>query len=155
MPPRYKCFGGILESACLSVHPCVCPCMCPSVQKTSFYQSNGGGIMSHLVTALVVFGHLYPFHILVYLESVKSPQCNTKEKMIIACRILFSIPCMYTLSYAQLQGFLRRQFKSRSDYKFSAVELGSTLSDVMKFHQFDCRNMGSFDKGTIIDLIVL
>ena len=44
-------FGGsILESAYLSV----CLSMCPSVQYTSFCHSAGGGIKSHLVTALLI-----------------------------------------------------------------------------------------------------
>ena len=40
-------FFGILESACLSVRASVC------VQNTSFSQSAGGDIKSHLETALV------------------------------------------------------------------------------------------------------
>ena len=50
-------FGGILESACLSVRSCIRPRVLPSVypcvQNTSFSQSAGGGIKSHLVTAVV------------------------------------------------------------------------------------------------------
>ena len=44
---QHECFGGILESACLSVHMSAC------VQNISFCQSASGGIKSHLVTALV------------------------------------------------------------------------------------------------------
>ena len=49
-PRKTNVFGGILESACLSVHVSVC------VQNTSFCQRAGGGIKSHLVTALVFSG---------------------------------------------------------------------------------------------------
>ena len=48
--------GDILESACLSVNLSVClsVCSCISLCKnTSFCQSPGEGIKSHLVTALV------------------------------------------------------------------------------------------------------
>ena len=44
---------GKLESACLSVHVSVCQSIC--VQNTSVCQSAGGGIKSHLVTALVFY----------------------------------------------------------------------------------------------------
>ena len=47
-PRKTNVFGGILESP-LSVHLCVCV----SIQNTSFCQNAGGGIKSHLVTALV------------------------------------------------------------------------------------------------------
>ena len=47
-----KIFRGKLESACLSIHVSVCQSVC--VQNTSVCQSAGGGIKSHLVTALVV-----------------------------------------------------------------------------------------------------
>ena len=51
-----KVFRGKLESACLSVHPCVCLSLYQSicVQNTSVCQSAGWGIKSHLVTALVI-----------------------------------------------------------------------------------------------------
>ena len=49
-------FGGILESACLTVHPCVHPCVSVCVQNTSICQSAGRGIKSHLVTAVVLSG---------------------------------------------------------------------------------------------------
>ena len=41
-------FGAVLESACLSVRLPIC------VQNSSFCQSTGGGIKTHLVTALVL-----------------------------------------------------------------------------------------------------
>ena len=44
-----KAFRGKQESACLSIHVSVC------VLNTSVCQSAGGGIKSHLVTALVFF----------------------------------------------------------------------------------------------------
>ena len=44
-------FCGILESACMSVSPSLCLCV-RLFSKTSFYQSAGEGIKSHLVTAL-------------------------------------------------------------------------------------------------------
>ena len=46
-----KAFRGKLESACLSIHVSMCQSAC--VQNTSVCQSTGGGIKSHLVTALV------------------------------------------------------------------------------------------------------
>ena len=49
-------FGDILESACLSVHLCVRPCyLCVQlcVQNSKICQRAGGGIKSHLLTALV------------------------------------------------------------------------------------------------------
>ena len=47
-----KCFlGGILESECLFLHVYIC------VQNNNFCQSTGEGIESHLVTAVVFFGH--------------------------------------------------------------------------------------------------
>ena len=46
-----KVFRGKLESACLSIHVSVCQSIC--VQNTSVCQSAGGGIKSHLMTALV------------------------------------------------------------------------------------------------------
>ena len=46
-----KVFRGKPESACLSIHVSVCQSVC--VQNTSVYESTGGGIKSHLVTALV------------------------------------------------------------------------------------------------------
>ena len=49
-PSKTNNFGGILESTCLYVCPCVCVSVC--VQTTSFCQSTGGGISSHFVTAL-------------------------------------------------------------------------------------------------------
>ena len=48
-----KVFRGKLESACLSIHVSVCQSVC--VQNTSVCHSAGGGIKSHLVTALVCF----------------------------------------------------------------------------------------------------
>ena len=54
-----KVFRGKMESACLSIHVSVC------VQNTSVWQSLGGGIKSHLVTALVSFSFfLLSFHCL-------------------------------------------------------------------------------------------
>ena len=47
-----KVFRGKLESACLSIHVSVCQSVV--VQNTSVFQSTGGVIKSHLVTALVV-----------------------------------------------------------------------------------------------------
>ena len=44
--------GGILDSACLSVCTSIHVPIC--VQNTSFCQSAGRGIKSHLVTALVI-----------------------------------------------------------------------------------------------------
>ena len=57
-------YWGYTGISRLSVHPSVCPFVCISVyvQNTSFRQSTGRGIKSHLVTALVFFlslGHLY------------------------------------------------------------------------------------------------
>ena len=49
-------FLDVLKSACLSVCPSVCPSMCLCVRlclNTSFCQSTGMGIKSHLVAALV------------------------------------------------------------------------------------------------------
>ena len=46
-----KVFRGKLESACLSIHVSVYQSIC--VQNTSVCQRAGGGIKSHLVTALV------------------------------------------------------------------------------------------------------
>ena len=39
-------FGGVLESACLSVHPCVCVSLCVSIclQNTSLCESACGDI---------------------------------------------------------------------------------------------------------------
>ena len=51
LPRKTNVFGGILESACLSVCLSVHVSVC--VQNTRFCQSAGGGIKSHLVTALV------------------------------------------------------------------------------------------------------
>ena len=50
--PQNKCFWGVYwnKPVCPSVHVSIC------VQNTSFCQSAGGSIKSHLVTALV-----YPF----------------------------------------------------------------------------------------------
>ena len=45
-----KVFRGKLESACLSVHVSVCQSVCTKYQVC---ESTGGGIKSHLVTALV------------------------------------------------------------------------------------------------------
>ena len=50
---KMKVFRGKLESACLSIHVSVCQSVC--VQNTSVCQSAGGGIKSHLVTALGFF----------------------------------------------------------------------------------------------------
>ena len=46
-PSQNKCFGGILEAACLSVLPCACVFVLVSVciQNTSFCQSASGGII--------------------------------------------------------------------------------------------------------------
>ena len=53
-PHRINVFRSILESHCPSVWSSVCLSMCWSVYKnTSFCQNAGGGIKSHLVTALV------------------------------------------------------------------------------------------------------
>ena len=54
IPPQTKCFRGYTEislSVCLSVSICV--------QNTNFCQSNGGGIKSHLLTALVFSSPVY------------------------------------------------------------------------------------------------
>ena len=48
IPMQNNCFGGILESACLSVH-LVATC----AQITCFCQSTGRDTESHLVTAIV------------------------------------------------------------------------------------------------------
>ena len=50
-PTNLNVLEGILESACLSVHSSIHVSI--YVQNTSFCQSAGGGIKSHLVTALV------------------------------------------------------------------------------------------------------
>ena len=42
------------QPVCPSVRPCVCVSVC--VQNTRFCQSAGGGIKSHLVTALILNG---------------------------------------------------------------------------------------------------
>ena len=54
---KKKDFWGILESACLSISPCVRPSVYVSVceQYTSSCQSAGGSIKSHSVTAVVHF----------------------------------------------------------------------------------------------------
>ena len=48
IPPQNKCFRGYT-----GINPCVRACVC--VQNIIFCQSAGGGIKSHLVTALVFF----------------------------------------------------------------------------------------------------
>ena len=50
-------FGSILDPDCLSVRVCGCRCVPMSVcaKNNNFCQSAGGGIKSHLVTALVFF----------------------------------------------------------------------------------------------------
>ena len=59
-----KVFRGELESACLSIHLSVCQSV--YVQNTNICQRAGGGIKSHLVTALVCitfkFYHLQLFY---------------------------------------------------------------------------------------------
>ena len=60
-----KVFRGKLESACLSIHVSICPCVSPSVYKILVsVKALGGGIKSHLVTALVSqgFPQLYIFN---------------------------------------------------------------------------------------------
>ena len=51
-PLKVNIFGGTLESACLSV--CLSVRVSGCVRNISFCQSAGGGIKSHLVTALVL-----------------------------------------------------------------------------------------------------
>ena len=53
-PHKTNDLWGILESACLSILPCVS--VSAFVQNTNFCQSAGGGFKSHLVTALVLYG---------------------------------------------------------------------------------------------------
>ena len=52
LPPQNECFRGYTGIS-LSAHRCVCVSVC--VQNTNFCQSAGGGIKSHLMTALVGF----------------------------------------------------------------------------------------------------
>ena len=59
IPLQNKCFSGYTGIS-LSVHSYVhvSACMSACVQNTSFFQSTGGGIELHLVTALV--NHVLP-----------------------------------------------------------------------------------------------
>ena len=65
-PRKTNVFGDLLESACLSVHPCVCVSVC--VQDSSFCQSAGRGIKSHLVTALLWFRIIFHLEMLSVLN---------------------------------------------------------------------------------------
>ena len=40
-------FGGLLESACLSVYLCVCLCVCPSVYKILVSVKALAGLLTH------------------------------------------------------------------------------------------------------------
>ena len=53
MPHKAKVFRGTQESVCLSVLVLICVSVCTCAYKTYFYQSTGGGIKTHSVTALV------------------------------------------------------------------------------------------------------
>ena len=72
-PAKQMFSGVILESACLSIRLCVLPTVCPTihvsvcVQNTSYCQSTGWGIKSHLVTALVSSLYMTKIIILVSL----------------------------------------------------------------------------------------
>ena len=72
-PAKQMFSGVILESACLSIRLCVLPTVCPTihvsvcVQNTSYCQSTGWGIKSHLVTALV--SSLYMTKIIILVQS--------------------------------------------------------------------------------------
>ena len=74
IPPQNECFReGILES--------LCPSVCVQNTFTSFCNNAGGGIKSHLVTALVLFINPFPNKPLVLCVCSTSLLKNTVEKV--------------------------------------------------------------------------